>query len=136
MIMKLREVLAWEEGEQGFTLVELIVVMAILAIVAALAVPKFSDVLADSKTKASAVNIEMITRAAELYAANEEDAATKLEGLIDGDHVLIDYGYLREVPRDPVSNKKYMLKVTKDNGKITKLEVTVTGEATEEETEG
>ncbi len=60
-----------KEKEKGFTLVELIVVMAILAVLAALAVPRFGGVLSGAKTDANKANEATIERAAEMYIAKE-----------------------------------------------------------------
>lgn len=128
MLIKMREMMRKKDNQKGFTLVELIVVMAILAVLAALAVPRFGGVLGDSKEKARDADIEMITRAAEMYIANETDAATTLvDGAITADtHVLIDRDYLKGVPTDPVTGHTYTLDVTVTGGQITEIEVTVT----------
>ncbi len=67
MILKLREKMKRKAGEQGFTLVELIVVMAILAILAGLAVPRFADILDKSRVKADVANRDLVQNAVEMY---------------------------------------------------------------------
>jgi len=98
---------AWGR-QQGFTLVELLAVMAILAILAAFTVPKFTGVLASSKEKACMANAKLIQDAANLYAANEpnpiELTAENIMATLKG------AGYLREGSFTcPVSNDKYQL---------------------------
>lgn len=80
------------EKEKGFTLVELIVVMAILGILAALAVPRFGDVLSDTRKKANEANIAMIQKAAELYITMEEIEV--FEGKKITINELVNHGYL------------------------------------------
>ena len=51
----------------GFTVLELLAVFAILAIIVALAAPRFAAVIQESKLKACENNVEMIRKAAEMY---------------------------------------------------------------------
>lgn len=85
------------EKEKGFTLVELIVVMAILAILAALAVPRFANVLDNAEKKADEANRAMIQQAIDLYLVNEEEELNDLDDLVGK--------YLKEIPRKPDGGK-------------------------------
>lgn len=58
---------AKEHKEGGFTLVELMVVVAIIAILAAVAVPQFSSSADKAKLAKEKSDIQTITSAAELY---------------------------------------------------------------------
>ena len=55
----------------GFTLVELIIVMVILGIMAAVAVPKMGTVISKSGEKAAAAVIAQLESAAEIYALDQ-----------------------------------------------------------------
>jgi len=57
------------KNKKGFTLIELIVVLAVLAIIMAIAVPRFIGVQKDAEAKADLATLEMIEKAAELYFA-------------------------------------------------------------------
>lgn len=84
--------------QKGFTLVELLVVMAILAVLAALAVPKFGQMLTDSKYNANNENVDMIYKAAEMYIAShgaptDDVAMTDLKnaGFLSTDDIKVPY---------------------------------------------
>ncbi len=93
MIMKFRSRM---HSEQGFTLIELIVVLAILAVLALLAIPRFADVLDQSKYKTQDENLVMIANAVALYYADggKETGTTLLDSLSAGN-------YLKTVPTTP-----------------------------------
>lgn len=97
MLMKIREKIKGKE--QGFTLIELIVVLAILAVLALLAVPRFADILEQSRLKTHNQNIEQIAAALELYAADRPIPAD-----LDVDD-LVTAKYLKENPEPPYSSK-------------------------------
>ena len=65
----INEIFRKSRDEKGFTLVELLVVIGILAILAALAVPKFAQVLEDSKYKAHNQNVLRIYNAGQMYVS-------------------------------------------------------------------
>lgn len=95
MLMKIREKMKGKE--QGFTLIELIVVLAILAVLALLAMPRFASILEQSRLKTHNQNIEQIAAAVELYAADHTDlSALDMDTLVAGN-------YLKENPEPPYS---------------------------------
>lgn len=95
MLMKIRENMRGKE--QGFTLIELIVVLAILAVLALLAVPRFASILEQSRLKTHNQNIEQVSAAIELYAADH----TNLTGLSIAN--LVSSNYLKQTPTPPYS---------------------------------
>lgn len=68
-------------GEQGFTLVELLIVLAILGLLAALIGPRVIGYLGSSKTKAAKVQIESIAAALQLFRLDSGRYPTSSEGL-------------------------------------------------------
>jgi len=118
MILKLCSVMKERDNSRGFTLVELIVVMAILALLASLAVPKFGSVLSDSKTTAHEANLRLIEQAAELYWAKTSTPQAQ-STIADDTHYLVTNRYLKEAPVNPLTEtNNYRVTIAAD-GKIT-----------------
>lgn len=77
------------KNKNGFTLVELIVVMAVLAIISAIAVPRFLGVQDQAKLDADYATGAMIAKAAELYYVKEDNVVSPITAsdLITGDYI-------------------------------------------------
>ncbi|MBB6632132.1 prepilin-type N-terminal cleavage/methylation domain-containing protein [Clostridium algidicarnis] len=81
----MRELITKErKKKKGFTLIELIIVLAIIAIIAAIAIPNFTKVRADSKVKADTQSAETIRRITLTLLADDE--------LKPGDSILLTLG--------------------------------------------
>ncbi|MFC4556682.1 prepilin-type N-terminal cleavage/methylation domain-containing protein [Virgibacillus kekensis] len=113
----LRSIKKLVKKEKGFTLVELLAVIAILAIILAIAVPAVGNVISDSETKAEQANAELFENAARLAHVSGVESASDEYSL----KTLHDEGYLEEIPDVPGTDKPYdeskKVKVTiLDNG--------------------
>jgi len=65
MIKKINKLL----NKKGFTLVELIVVIAVLGILAGIAVPRYSGIQDRARTRADEANLKILNNAIEIYYA-------------------------------------------------------------------
>jgi general secretion pathway protein G len=80
----------------GFTLVEVLMVAVILAILAVIVVPQFSDASADVKTSALRSSLHTIRSQLELYKAQHNGTPNATSG---------KYGpYLQSVPPNPIDD--------------------------------
>ena len=68
------------KNKRGFTLIELIVVLAVLAIILAIAVPRFVNIQDESRIKADAATAEQIIKAARLMEARRNDGNETTHG--------------------------------------------------------
>ena len=63
---------AGKDRQRGFTLVELVIVMAVLVVLAAIAIPRYNGVLHESKVKSDAVTAAGIASAARIQETSTE----------------------------------------------------------------
>ena len=82
---------------RGFTLIELMIVMAIIVTLLAMAVPYYQKSLIRSKETVLKSNLFTMRQMIDEYSFDKQKAPQALQDLVTE-------GYLREVPRDPMTN--------------------------------
>ncbi|TFZ40677.1 prepilin-type N-terminal cleavage/methylation domain-containing protein [Soehngenia longivitae] len=89
-----------KRNKKGFTLIELVVVIAILGILAALAIPRFTGTQNNAKEQTHNANVRTIESALGLYAAEKGHYTQSVDDLVRA-------GYLKEPPVYPLGTGNY-----------------------------
>src|ERR1700743_2788832 len=79
--MPLRKSAATSNGEAGFTLVEMLVVITIIGLIMGLVGPRVLNYLAESKVKAAKIQIESLSAAVDLYYLDNGHYPSSSDGL-------------------------------------------------------
>lgn len=85
-----------KKNQRGFTLLELMIVVAILGILTAVAIPRFQQAPQKAKEAVLKTNLHTMREAFDQYFADKAAYPESLE-------TLVEEGYLREVPVDPLT---------------------------------
>ena len=99
---------------KGFMLLELIIVVAIIGILAAIAVPNLIGMTDEAKVARIQSDLSTIGTAAELYYVKNGSYPTELTQLVDSDS---SKGYLKSLPEPPDKSVTYTIDAKK--GEIT-----------------
>ena len=88
---------ATDRGRSGFTLIEMLVVMAILATLLSIAAPRYFESVDRAKEATLRTDLRLLREAIDKYRA---DTGTYPESLV----VLVDKRYVRAMPIDPITD--------------------------------
>ncbi|HKY03854.1 MAG TPA: prepilin-type N-terminal cleavage/methylation domain-containing protein [Blastocatellia bacterium] len=84
--------------ERGFTLLELVMVMTIIVILAAVSITSYQQLQLKAKETILKQNLRDLRKAIDQFAADKEKLPQSIEDLVTA-------GYLREVPIDPITGQ-------------------------------
>jgi general secretion pathway protein G len=82
--------------QRGFTLIELMVVMAIISVLLAIAIPIYQKSLVRAKESVLRNNLFTIRSMIDEYTVDKQQAPQTLQDLVSD-------GYLRQIPQDPIT---------------------------------
>jgi general secretion pathway protein G len=89
---------------RGFTLIELMVVMAIISVMIAIAVPIYQKSIIRAKESVLRSNLFTIRNMIDEYTVDKQKAPDSLQQLVTD-------GYLREIPQDPMTGSSESWKI-------------------------
>ena len=89
---------------RGFTLIELMVVMAIISILLAIALPIYQKSIIRSKESVLRSNLFTLRTMIDEYTVDKQHAPQTLQDLVSE-------GYLRQVPQDPMTGSDQTWKI-------------------------
>jgi general secretion pathway protein G len=85
-------------AERGFTLIELMIVMAIIGILSAIAIPSFVRSVQRAKEAALKEDLHTMRSAIDSYTVDKQQAPQSLDDLVQA-------GYMKTIPKDPMTNR-------------------------------
>ena len=86
-------------AQSGFTLIELMIVMAIIGILITLAIPSFVGAVRHAREAALKEDLQTMRTAIDTYTMDKQKGPQSLDDLIQD-------GYLRAIPEDPMTRQK------------------------------
>ncbi|MCL6463748.1 MAG: type II secretion system GspH family protein [Acidobacterium ailaaui] len=85
--------------EQGFTLIELMIVMLIIGVLASIAIPIYLQSLRSAREAVLKEDLHIMRQAIDSYTMDKEKGPQSLDDLVQD-------GYLKEIPVDPMTHSK------------------------------
>ena len=104
-----------KQMKKGFTLVEIMIVVAIIAILAAVAIPNFIRYRNDSRTAACIANMKQLQTAAESYLTKHPGTTPALTDLCGPEETK----YLKSTPTCPKDSSAYSIALEEGAIKVT-----------------
>lgn len=93
-----------KRAQRGFTLIELMVVMAIISVLLAIALPIYQKSIVRAKESVLMNNLFTLRSMIDEYTIDKQKAPESLQDLVSD-------GYLRQIPQDPITGSDQTWKV-------------------------
>jgi general secretion pathway protein G len=90
--------LSKKSSEQGFTLLELMIVMVVIGFLAAMAIPAYTSNVRNAKEAVLKEDLHVMRTAIDSYTVDKQKAPQALEDLVQA-------GYLKVMPIDPFTHR-------------------------------
>ena len=85
--------------QSGFTLIELMIVMAIIGILITMAIPSFVGAIKHAREAALKEDLQTLRTAIDTYTMDKQKGPQSLDDLVQD-------GYIRAIPEDPMTRQK------------------------------
>jgi general secretion pathway protein G len=92
------------KAKRAFTLIEILIVVVILGILAAIVIPQFTDASADAQEASVRSQLQTIRGQVELFRVQMATTAAGWDPTADGWDALVDNDYLQAPPVNPLTN--------------------------------
>jgi general secretion pathway protein G len=86
------------QRSRGFTLLELMIVMAIMAILMSIAIPVYNQSVIQAREAVLRENLSTLRKVIDQYTLDKQKAPQSLDDLVTA-------GYLRQIPVDPMTRQ-------------------------------
>jgi len=107
-MMKLRTKIRTAGTQSGFTLVELMIVMLIIGVLMAIAVPKYERSVAIAREAVLKEDLRTMRGAIDSYTVDKQKGPQSLDDLVQA-------GYLQKIPVDPITRRNDTWMTTQDD---------------------
>jgi general secretion pathway protein G len=105
--------------QRGYTLIEMIIVMAIISVLLAIAVPMYQKSITRTKESLLKNNLFSMRTVIDEYTFDKQKAPQTLRDLVD-------QGYLRDVPLDPMTGNNQSWRIIMEDA-VTSVDQTAPG---------